>query len=70
MVKIDIPQSDKELSEKNQKVLEKYGVKGVPTVLLMGTDGKEFSRFGASKFNTVEKMLSELERQLRMKDMF
>jgi len=70
LVKIDIPQADKELSEKNQKVLEEYEVMGVPTILLMDPAGKEFSRFSASEFNTVEKMLSELERQLRIKDMF
>ncbi|MGJ8673081.1 thioredoxin family protein [Rubritalea sp.] len=70
LVKIDIPQGDKALTKKNEKVLEKYNISGVPTVLLMDADGKEFSRFNASQFNTVEKMLAELERQLRIKDMF
>lgn len=69
LVKIDIPQSDPKLSDKNQKVLEQYNVTGVPTVLLLDSKGKEFARFGASQHNTVEKMLAELERQLRIKDM-
>ena len=70
LVKIDIPKGDKELSAKNQKVLDAYNITGVPTILLLDADGKEFSRFTASRFNTVDKMLTELERQLRMKDMF
>jgi thioredoxin-related protein len=69
-VKIDIPNSDKELKAKNQKVLEKYKVSGVPTVILLDPKGKEFSRFTASKFNSVDKMLAELKQQLRRKDMF
>lgn len=70
LVKIDIPQGDPELSAKNEKVLDAYNVMGVPTVLLLDAEGKEFSRFSASQFNTVDKMLRELERQLRIKDMF
>ena len=70
LVKIDIPNKDKALRAKNEKVLEKYKVNGVPTVLLMDADGKEISRFTASRYNTVDKMLEELKKQLRMKDMF
>lgn len=70
LVKIDIPQGDQKLTEKNQKVLEEYGVTGVPTVLLLDEKGQEISRFSASRYNTVDKMLSELKRQLRIKDMF
>ena len=33
LVKIDIPNGDKKLKAKNQKVLEKYHVSGVPTVV-------------------------------------
>ena len=70
LVKIDIPNGDKKLKAKNQKVLEKYKVSGVPTVVLLDSKGKEFSRFTASKYNSVDKMLGELKRQLRLKDMF
>lgn len=70
LVKIDIPNSDKKLKEKNQKVLEEYKVSGVPTVVLLDSKGDEFSRFTASKFRSVDKMLDELSRQLRLKDMF
>ncbi|MEO1856198.1 MAG: thioredoxin domain-containing protein [Rubritalea sp.] len=70
LVKIDIPNGDKKLKKKNQKVLQKYNVSGVPTILLLDSEGVEFSRFTASQFNSVEKMLSELKRQLRIKNMF
>lgn len=70
LVVIDIPNKDKELRAKNQKVLEQYKVNGVPTVVLLNAEGKEITRFVASSFNTVDKMLAELKKQLRMKDMF
>jgi thiol:disulfide interchange protein len=70
LVKIDIPNGDKILKVKNQKVLDKYNVSGVPTVILLDPKGKEFSRFSASKFNSVDKMLAHLKQQLRLKDMF
>lgn len=69
LVKIDIPKKDKELYKKNQKVLGKYKVKGVPTVILFGEDGKEFSRFSASQFRTVETFLGKLNTDLEKKDM-
>lgn len=70
LVKIDIPNSDPELKEKNSKVMEKYKVQGVPTVLLLDAEGEEFNRFTASQFRTVETFLDNLEHQLKRKDMF
>lgn len=69
LVKIDIPRADKKLSEKNQKVLKKYKVQGVPTVILFGDDGKEFSRFIASEHPSVSKFLARLDSELERKDM-
>ena len=69
LVKIDIPNSDKELKEKNTKVLDKYSVQGVPTVILFGEDGKEFDRFTASQFPDVTKFLAHLDSALEKKDM-
>ena len=69
LVKIDIPKADKKLSEKNQKVLQKYKVQGVPTVVLFGEDGKEFNRFTASQFPDVSKFLAHLDSALEQKDM-
>lgn len=69
LVKIDIPKADKALYKKNQKVLKKYKVSGVPTVLLFGDNGKEFSRFSASQFPTVKGFLAQLDTALEKKDM-
>ena len=69
LVKIDIPKADKALYKKNQKVLKKYKVSGVPTVLLFGDNGKEFSRFSASQFPTVKGFLAQLDTEHEKKDM-
>ena len=69
LVKIDIPKADKALYKKNQKVLKKYKVSGVPTVLLFGDNGKEFSRFSASQFPTVKGFLAQLDTAYEKKDM-
>ena len=69
LVKIDIPRSNPELSEKNSKVLNKYKVQGVPTVILMDKEGKEFNRFTASQFPEVSKFLAHLDSQLEKKDL-
>lgn len=69
LVKIDIPNKDKELKKKNSKVLKKYSVRGVPTVLLFDDAGKEFSRFSASQFPSVEAFLGQLDSALEKKDM-
>lgn len=69
LVKIDIPKADPELSKKNQKVLKKYKVQGVPTVILFGDDGKEFDRFTASQYPEVDKFLAHLDEALEKKEM-
>ena len=60
LVKIDIPRSNKAMSLKNGKVMKNYNVTGVPTILLFGDDGKEFSRFSASQYPTVEGFIDKL----------
>jgi thiol:disulfide interchange protein len=69
LVVIDIPNKDPDLKKKNSLVLEKYKVSGVPTVLLFGDDGKEFSRFSASQFPSVDTFLTQIDSALEKKDM-
>ncbi len=66
---IDIPNKDPELKKKNSLVMKKYKVRGVPTVILFGDDGKEFSRFSASQFPSVDAFLTQLDGELEKKDM-
>ncbi len=68
LVKIDIPRSNKAMSLKNGKVMRNYNVTGVPTILLFGDDGKEFSRFGASQYPTVEGFIDKLSAELKKKE--
>jgi len=75
LVKIDIPRGDKALYAKNQKVLKKYKVRGVPTVILFNAEGKEFDRFGASRLPdaekppTVDEFVAYLNKAIKKKDM-
>ncbi len=69
LVVIDIPNKDPELKKKNSLVMKKYSVRGVPTVILFGDDSKEFSRFSASQFPSVETFLTQLDSELEKKDM-
>ncbi len=69
LVKIDIPKKDPELKKMNAKVMKKYKVRGVPTVLLFDEAGKEFSRFSASQFPSVKAFLGQLDSALEKKDM-
>lgn len=75
LVKIDIPKSDKALYAKNQKVMTKYKVNSVPTVILFDSKGKEFDRFSASRIPdsesspTVASFVAYLDKALNKKDM-
>lgn len=62
LVKIDIPRRDKELTAKNQPILQKYKVQGVPTVIVLDKEGAELDRFVASKFPSVEGFLEQLNK--------
>ena len=60
LVCIDIPKKDPELSKKNQPLLQQYKVDGVPAVILFDANGKEFDRFIASQYSTVETFLGHI----------
>jgi thiol-disulfide isomerase/thioredoxin/cell division protein FtsL len=68
LVKIDVHRSNEAMSLKNSKVMKNYNVTGVPTILLFGDDGKEFSRFGASQYPTVEGFIDKLSEELKKKE--
>lgn len=69
LVVIDIPRKDKALTEKNNKVLEAHDVQGVPTIILLNKDGKEFERFTATAHPTIKKFVAHLNSSLEKKDM-
>jgi thioredoxin-related protein len=69
LVELDFPKGDKELAEKNQPLAEQYKIEGFPTVVLFSPEGKEFTRFFASKFPKTEDFLKHLDEALERKDL-
>lgn len=69
LVEIDMPQGKKEVAEKNQPLVEKYKIDGFPTVVVLSSDGKEITRFVASRFPDVEKFLKKLDEIQDQKDL-
>jgi len=69
LVELDFPKADKELADKNKPLAEKYKIEGLPTVILLNSEGKEFNRFFASEFPKTEDFLKHLDETLEKKDM-
>ncbi len=69
LVKLDMPNSDKDLKAANQKLMKMHKVTGIPTILLLDAEGKEFNRFTASKHPKVDLFLKRLKKEKRRKDM-
>ena len=69
LVELDFPNGDKEVKEKNQPYAKEYKIEGFPTVILFDSEGKEFTRFFASQYPTVDKFLAHLDDSLEKKDL-
>jgi len=54
--------SDPELAKKNEKYFVEYGVEKLPTMVLIKPDGKEYERFSAFDYPTVEKFLDRIKK--------
>ena len=69
LVMIDIPESNKPLQEKNNPVAvaKSYDVEAYPTVILFDAEGKEYSRFFATKYPTIDKFLAHLKKVKKVK---
>ncbi len=69
LVELDFPNGDPKLAEKNEPLAQKYSVEGFPTVILLDPDGKEFDRFYASEYPSVEGFLGHLDKALEKKEL-
>jgi thioredoxin-related protein len=69
LVELDFPKGDKAVAEKNEPLAAKYKVDGFPTVILLTPEGKEFTRFPASKFPKTDLFLKHLDESLEKKDL-
>ena len=69
LVQIDLPNKDKALAQKNAPIVQKYGVQGFPSVVLLDGNGEKFSLYIASEFPNVKSSLAKLNSELEKKDM-
>ncbi len=69
LVEIDLPNGDPELRSKHEPIAEKYNVEGFPTVILLDSSGKEFTRFFAAQFPNVDDFLKHLDASLEKKSL-
>ncbi len=67
LVELDFPQGDEALKKKNEPMAKKYNIEGFPTVVLLDSEGKEFTRFFASEHPSVEAFLKHLDEALAKK---
>ena len=54
LVELDFPKGDRELAEKNQPHAKEYKINGFPTVVLLDEEQKEFQRFIASRYPSID----------------
>jgi len=69
LVELDMPNSDKEMTARNLIYVEKYKVEGFPTVILLNSDGKEFTRFFAADYVKVDDFLAHLKTSLQKREL-
>lgn len=69
LVHLDFPQKDPELAKKNLPMHEKYKVPGYPFVVLLDSEGKQFSAFPAVMYPDVDKFLNAIKLALENKDL-
>lgn len=69
LVEIDLPEGDQKLKEKNTPLVKKYKIEGFPTVILLDSEGIEFSRFFANRFPKVDLFLANLDKILENKEL-
>jgi len=67
---IDSPRGNKELAKKNKPILNQFKISSYPTLVLVDSEQGEFYRFNPANFETIEKMKTQLDLQIRRKDMF
>jgi thiol-disulfide isomerase/thioredoxin len=69
LVELDFPRGDKDLAEKNQPHAKAYKIEGFPTVVLLNDSQKEFHRFFASEYPSIDKFLAHLDTSLDRMDL-
>ncbi|NJM36382.1 MAG: thioredoxin family protein [Akkermansiaceae bacterium] len=65
LVELDFPNGDEATKKKNEPMATKYKIEGFPTVILLNSAGKEFSRFFASEHPSVDGFLKHINGELK-----
>lgn len=69
LVELDFPNKDKALKEKNEPFAKKYKIEGFPSIVLLDSEGKEFTRFFATEHPGIDKFIAHLDRAIERKDL-
>lgn len=69
LVELDFPNGDPDLKKKNEPLAKKYKIEAFPTVILLDSDGKEFTRFFATAHSETGDFLKHLKSQLERKEL-
>lgn len=62
LVVVDSPNRDKALEAKNEKYFIRYGVEGVPSVVLFKPDGKKYDTITPVDYPSVRKFLKRIRK--------
>ena len=68
LVDVDFPhakQQTEELKEANKALSTKFSIQGLPTVIVLGSDGKELKRTVGYDGQTAQEFVAELEKLLK-----
>ncbi len=60
LVELDFPRGDKKVSKANEPYAKTYSIEAFPTVVLLNSKGKEYERFTATTYRTVDTFLAHL----------
>lgn len=69
LVELDFPKKDEEIAKKNRPFAEEFKIEGYPTIVLLDSEGKEFSRFFASTYPDIDSFVKALNDRLEKKDL-
>jgi thioredoxin-related protein len=68
LVELDFPMRDPELKKKNDVYARQFRIEGMPMIVLLDQEGKEFERFFASDYPTEKEFVRHLDQVLQRRE--
>ncbi len=62
LVTVDSPRGDALVAQKNEPYFVKHSIQSVPSIVLFKPNGKEYDRFGAAEFPSIESFLNRIKK--------